>query len=179
MAFAGLSTWLVSPIGQKQAGPEKGASTLDRLQAGERPELPPFELKTADGRSWSSRDAKGEVILLSFWATWCAPCRHELPAFQRLQAEYGSKGFQVVTVHVDSDPESQEEAKKLWSELRLDFIPYIDFARQLAGTLDVQSLPTNVLVDRKGRVILATVGERDWLSSESRNLLVEALSEPI
>lgn len=110
---------------------------------------PDFALKTIQGKKIQLSDYKGKVVLLSFWATWCPPCRKEVPDFVRLQNEYGRQGFAVIAVAVgDSRQHVEDFVDRNGMALAVGLGDYK--LRQLYG--GVNSLPTNFLVGRDGRV---------------------------
>ena len=107
-------------------------------------------------------DFRGEVVVVNFWATWCAPCKKELPALQALSRRLGEEG-RVVAISVDRDPERVEE---FLAANRLDLPVFVDGPEGLARKLDLESLPYSYVLDRDGRVIFAGPGsgsgERGW-----------------
>jgi thiol-disulfide isomerase/thioredoxin len=128
-------------------------------------ELPPLELEDARGAKRSLADFRGKVVLLNVWATWCAPCREEMPALDRLQAELGGSAFQVVALSVDQ--QGPEVAQRFFKEIgvkSLDF--YIDRSARAAFQLDAPGLPVTLLIDRQGREIGRKLGAAKWDSPE-------------
>ena len=118
---------------------------------------PDFELKDVEGNLYHLSDAKGTVRLVDFWATWCAPCREEIPMFKDLHAAYGPKGFTLVGIAMDD--EGLEKVKPFVDDLKLPYLTLIgneDVADTFGG---VVGLPTKFLVDREGRIVDSWVGE--------------------
>jgi len=144
---------------------KKIADTLTKLsdQPGEsdysrdadRPLAPPFALKDLSGHPLSLSDYQGKVVLLDFWATWCAPCRSEIPAFIRLQSRYRNQGFQVIGVSVDSSP---RPVKKFYQDYMMNYPVAMcdDFTRRIYGGL--RGVPSTFLIGRDGRVYAKMVG---------------------
>ncbi|WP_292019022.1 TlpA disulfide reductase family protein [Maritimibacter sp. UBA3975] len=126
-----------------------------------------------EGNEVSLADYRGKVVLLNFWATWCAPCRHEMPMLDALQAEYGGDDFAVVTVATGRNKEMA--IKKFFEEVGVENLPILMDPKQgLAREMGVMGLPVTVLLDREGNEIARLMGDADW-SSESAMAIVSAL----
>jgi thiol-disulfide isomerase/thioredoxin len=112
------------------------------------------------GKELSLEDFRGRVVLLNLWATWCAPCRKEMPALDRLQMQLGGPGFEVVAVSIDRDPELVRE---FFREHGIESLAlYIDASGDITGTLRAIGIPTTLLVDREGREIWRMTGPAEW-----------------
>lgn len=119
-------------------------------------------------------DLQGQYILLNFWATWCAPCRHEMPALDALQGDLGSDNFRVVTVATGRNPEPA--LRRFFAEENIQNLPlYTDPRQQLAREMAVLGLPITVLIDPEGREIARLRGDAEW-NSESARAIVRALT---
>ena len=116
----------------------------------ERKAAPEFELKDADGKTVRLSDYKGKVVLLDFWATWCGPCKIEIPWFIEFERHYKDQGFAVVGVSMDE--EGWTVVKPFVSELAINYriLQGNDSTADLYG--GVNALPTTFLIDREGRV---------------------------
>ncbi|WP_223877717.1 TlpA family protein disulfide reductase [Histidinibacterium aquaticum] len=133
----------------------------------------PFE--AAGGGELTLGDFSGKIVLLNFWATWCAPCRHEMPALSTLQADYGGEDFEVVTVAAGRNP--QPAMERFFSEIDVDNLPlHRDPTQQFAREMGVLGLPVTVILDREGQEIARLQGGADW-ASDSARAIVEALLE--
>ncbi len=113
--------------------------------------LPGFNLEDAGGARYTNREIEGKVILLNFWATWCGPCRTEMPWFVEFQNRYKDKDFTVLAVSMDQ--EGWEVVRPFVEEQGLNFPVFIgddDFAGAFGG---VSVLPTTLIVDRTGKII--------------------------
>jgi thiol-disulfide isomerase/thioredoxin len=126
------------------------------------PEVRPvFTLLDADGNRRSSSEFEGRAVLFNFWATWCAPCRREIPLLNALQAEYADRGLQVVGIAVDT----AENVAAYQAELPLRYpslhgeLDAIEVGRRFG--LDLYGLPVSVFTDRQGRILGSHVGELD------------------
>ena len=128
-------------------------------------ELPPLAFEDAQGRKRSIADFRGKMVLMNVWATWCAPCREEMPALDRLQAELGGPGFQVVALSVDQ--QGPEIARRFYKEIGVKALEfYIDRSARAAFQLDAPGLPATLLIDRQGREIGRHVGAVKWDTPE-------------
>jgi peroxiredoxin len=110
---------------------------------------PDFTLKSAGGKSVRLSEHVGEVVFVNFWATWCGPCRDELPVLERLQRQYGKAGFVVLGVNMDEDANA---ARAMARRLDVTFPLLFDQDKQTAKRYDVASMPASFLVDRDGRL---------------------------
>ncbi|MEM9637630.1 MAG: TlpA disulfide reductase family protein, partial [Pseudomonadota bacterium] len=112
-------------------------------------------------------------ILLNFWATWCAPCRKEMPQLSELQADFGGETFEVVTIATGRN--SPEGIKKFFAEIGVDNLPRHQDPRQsLASQMGIFGLPITVLIDPEGREIARLRGDADW-SSDSAKAVIAAV----
>jgi len=137
-----------------ERAPSAEASTLK--PAKERKEAPEFSLKDIDGRTVKLSDYKGRVVLLNFWATWCGPCKIEIPWFVEFEQQLKHKGFAVLGVAMDED--GWEVVKPFLAELKVNYRTLMgnDSIAQLYGGVD--SLPTSFLIDREGKIASIHVG---------------------
>ena len=125
------------------------------------------ELRFVDerGLAHSLADFRGKVVLLNVWATWCEPCRQEMPALDRLQARLGGARFQVLAVSVDQ--QGAPIARKFYDEVAIKALPlYVDPTAKAAFALDAPGLPVTLLVDRNGREIGRHLGAVKWDAPE-------------
>jgi cytochrome c biogenesis protein CcmG/thiol:disulfide interchange protein DsbE len=122
----------------------------------ERHDAPDFALKDADGRTVRLSDYRGKVVLLDFWATWCGPCKIEIPWFMELERQNKDRGFAVLGVSMDD--EGWEVVKPFLSDLGVNYRVVIgnDTTSQLYGGID--ALPTTFLIDRTGKIAAVHVG---------------------
>ena len=131
----------------------------------ERREAPDFALKDADGRSVRLSDYKGKVVLLNFWATWCGPCKIEIPWFIDFETKLKDKGFAVLGVSMDED--GWDVIRPFLTDLGVNYRTLLGtdmVAQQYGG---VEALPTSFIIDRQGRIASTHVGlvsRRDYES---------------
>ena len=118
-------------------------------------------------------DYEGKVVLVNFWATWCAPCRKEMPALAELQREFGGEHFEVLTIATGRN--SPEGIKKFFAEIGVDNLPrHQDPKQALAAQMGIFGLPISVILDAEGREIARLRGDADW-SSDSAKAVIKAL----
>lgn len=116
---------------------------------------------------------EGKIVLLNFWATWCAPCRHEMPMLSELQSQLGGDAFEVVTVATGRN--MVPAMKKFFEEIGVDNLPlHRDPKQKLARDMAVLGLPATVIIDANGKEIARLQGDADW-SSENARAIVGAL----
>jgi thiol-disulfide isomerase/thioredoxin len=128
------------------------------------------------GRSRSLADFKGKVVLLNIWATWCVPCRKEMPALDRLQGVLGGSDFEVVPLSIDRG--GRETVRTFFSEIGVrNLAMYIDVSGQALRSLGVIGLPTTLVVDRAGQEIGRIIGPAEWDSPEIADVLRPIISK--
>lgn len=126
-----------------------------------------------DGGKQSLEAYEGKYILLNFWATWCAPCRKEMPQLSELQAELGGDDFEVVTIATGRN--SPAGIKKFFEETGISNLPrHQDPKQTLASQMGIFGLPITVLIDPEGREIARLRGDADW-SSDSAKAIIKAV----
>lgn len=132
----------------------------------------PFEDET--GTEHSLADYRGKVVLVNFWATWCAPCREEMPSLERLQAEKGGEDFAVVTIASGRNP--LPAIKKFFEEIGVESLPILLDPRQtVAREMGVLSMPVTVLLDRDGNEIARLLGGAEWDTPEAMAVIDRAI----
>ncbi len=128
---------------------------------------PDFKLKTLDGKEVSLSDYRGKVVLINFWATWCPPCREEMPLFKRVYERYKNKGFEILAVSTDT---SVDPVKKFVKEYRLDFPVLLD-TDNISSLYGIQGLPTSFLIDREGKIVKVRLGKYKEIESDLKKVL--------
>lgn len=137
--------------------------------------VPEIQFATADGDQKQISDFHGKVILLNFWATWCAPCRVEMPMLSELQSVLGGDNFEVVTIATGRN--APGALKRFFEKAGIDNLPrHRDIKQQLARKMGVLGLPITVIINRKGAEIARLRGDADW-SSDSAKAILTALIE--
>lgn len=138
------------------------ALRVTRIHAGQ--PVAAFDLQGLDGGTVRSKELAGKVVLLNFWATWCGPCKEEMPSLARLQSQFDPTQFQVVTITTDRHPQG---IKQFLQHLGIDLPVLFDEREDVSRSFMVRGLPTTVLLTQDGRAIGRAVGPRAWDSDES------------
>ena len=110
---------------------------------------PDFALKSAEGSNLRLSEYRGEVVLINFWATWCGPCRQEMPLLNDLYQRYERVGFKLLGVNIDDD---SRRAQAMAKELGVSFPVLFDENKEVSRLYQVEAMPVTVLVDREGTV---------------------------
>lgn len=146
---------------------ESGGSLT--LLARPRP-VPVVGFVNGDGKPMTSADFHGRTVLLNIWATWCVPCREEIPTLDRLEQKLGGPNFEVVALSIDR--QGREVVTQFYRELGIKALRlYLDQSAKAIGPLEVVGLPTTLLIDRNGYEIGRKIGPAQWDSAENVELI--------
>ncbi|MBI4573554.1 MAG: TlpA family protein disulfide reductase [candidate division NC10 bacterium] len=148
------------------------ALDLAGYPAGEKP--PEFSGRTPEGQTVSLARLRGRVVLLNFWATWCLPCKEEMPMFQKLLRDFAPQGLTVMGVNVR---EGTSEIREYARELSLTFPLVLDANGKIQVLYGVIGLPTTFLIGRDGMAVARAIGPRDWGGPQARALIQALLEE--
>ncbi len=134
---------------------------------------PTFELPDINGKKVSLADFKGKVVLINFWATWCGPCKAEMPSLNNLYAAFKNEGFVVLAVSIDP---SEKPVRSFVAEKGLTFPVLMDPEKEVYfDQYAAFAMPTSFLIDRKGMIAEKFIGERVWDSQEIKDKVVSVL----
>lgn len=136
---------------QAQPSPEPASASTNVGDA-----MPAYTAKTLDGAPYDIASEKGNVVLLNVWATWCGPCRFEIPELQKMHDELSARGFKVVGVSVDEG--DAKEVKDFIASQKMTYPVVHDPDGRIANLLATTVLPTSVLIDRHGKIVWREVG---------------------
>jgi thiol-disulfide isomerase/thioredoxin len=138
---------------------------------------PDFTLEDMDGESYKLHDYRGKVVLVNFWATWCPPCRKEMPALEALYKKLGGDSFAVLAVNQWEDP---DHVFAYTGELNVfpTFPILFDPESKVSADYGVKGLPTSFLIDKKGRLAYRAVGGRDFDHPEVEKLIRSLQVQP-
>lgn len=131
----------------------------------------PFTFVDGSGRRLGLADFRGRVVVLNFWATWCAPCIKEMPSLDALAAAMKGRPFKLIALN--EDRQGEIVARPFLEKLGLANLPlYLDPGGEVQRALDVRALPTTIVFDPRGREVGRLVGPADWASPEARELVL-------
>ncbi len=134
---------------------------------------PAFTLPDLSGKQVSLHDYRGKVVFLNFWATWCIPCREEMPAFEELHQTFQAQGLVFLAVNLREGP---DRVKAFVGEQHLSFPVLLDQSGSVFRSYAGFGLPNTYVISREGRLLARGVGRRDWASIEAKELIRELLS---
>ena len=144
----------------------------------ERPEKkilgPDFTLEDLSEKRVSLKSLRGKVVFLNFWATWCIPCREEMPTMEKLHKEFKNRGLEVVAVNIKED---KKDVRKFVEELGLTFTILLDKSGNTSEEYGAWSIPLSYFINRNGEFVGKVNGYRKWDSQEARALFLGLLNE--
>jgi len=138
---------------------EDDFTRLKVSRAGEGTPVPAFELTTINGKTVELTSLRGKVIVLNFWATWCGPCKEEMPALDRLSRRFDPADVAVLTITAEHE---DTRIKQFMNQLNSSLPVLLDTQRDVATALMVRGLPTTIFVAKNGTVVGRAVGPREW-----------------
>jgi len=149
--------------GSKDAAKEEAPGTWVALKKGK--EAKPFTLKDLEGRDVSLSDYSGKIVFLNFWATWCPPCRKEMPSMEALQKKLGSEDFIILAVATDR--KGADLVRPFVEEKKLSIKVLIDDRSDVSDAYGVIALPTTYIIGRDGIIIELVRGGAEWDDAET------------
>ena len=129
---------------------------------------PDFTLPDLDGNQVSLHAYKGKLIFLNFWATWCIPCREEMPVMEQLHRTFQPQGLAILAVDLKESP---DKVKAFFDQHRLSYTALLDASGSVFRDYQVMGLPTTYLIGRDGTLLARGVGGRDWTRTEGKDLI--------
>jgi peroxiredoxin len=157
---------IMTRVGSEVAPVEVGATA---------PEFKAVDLASGDSISLRQR-YHGKVTLVNIWATWCVPCRTEMPAMQHLYTELAPDGFAIAAVSIDEG--SPDDVRKFGQDLELTFDLLHDRSGRIQQLYQTTGVPESFLLDRNGVIVKRVIGAHDWNSPANRALVERLLAEP-
>lgn len=156
-------------------GKRGAATTPAQTATGIEPGLimPAYEAVNLDGSKFDLASRRKNVVLLNLWATWCGPCRYEIPELQRIHDTYAKRGFEVVGVSVDEG--AAELIQQFATENKMTYPLVHDPEGKIANILEASVLPTSIMIDRDGRIIWKKVGAILENDEELKSAIEKAL----
>jgi len=181
MAAAGAALVVVALLAGLTEGPrasvahatgiDEAARELDLIRPARPKQASDFSVSLLGGQTLELKGQRGKPMLINFWATWCAPCRDEMPAMERLYLKHRERGFMLLAVSVDTDAAL---VKPFLEKYRLTFPVALDAKMDLANTYGVRALPASFLIDRNGYLTALALGPRAW-DNRAAHALIEAM----
>ncbi len=135
------------------------------------------DIANSDGAVKSLSDYRGKVILLNIWATWCEPCRREMPSMQAVHQDLESKGLAIVAVSVD-DPDAMPVIRQFVDDYGLTFDVLHDQTELFRAVYRYVGVPETYIIDRSGVIRRKMISDHDWNSAENRRFIESLLAEP-
>lgn len=135
---------------------------------------PDFTLKSNSGENVRLAELRGKVVMLNFWASWCGPCRQEMPLLDGIYKRYNPAGFEYLGINVEED---NADAKKLIKELGVSFPILFDPESKASKLYDVEAMPTTVLIDKKGEIRYVNRGYKPGDENKYRDEIRELIRE--
>ncbi|SMX43080.1 TlpA family protein disulfide reductase [Octadecabacter ascidiaceicola] len=177
----GAGLYLASERGESPAVVQQDFTALEALRTGDMMKLQfgadrgsDVVFTHEDGSDLTLAAFEGQYVLLNFWATWCAPCRKEMPHLSELQDEFGGDDFQVVTVATGLNQRPAME--RFLDEIGVDNLPlHTDNNSALARDMGVVGLPVTLIMDPQGQEVARLIGDADWASESAKTILRELL----
>jgi thiol-disulfide isomerase/thioredoxin len=147
---------------------------IEGVEVGKRaPDYHTIRLGTSDSVSLRG-EAQGKVTLVNIWATWCIPCRTEMPALQQLFKDLGPKGLRIIAVSID-DGASQKDVQLFVNDLGLTFEVLHDKSGDIQRVYQTTGVPESFLLDKNGVIVKKVIGEHPWSSPSNQRIVVELL----
>jgi thiol-disulfide isomerase/thioredoxin len=158
--------FVIGVLALVSAVPARAQDAPQNLVLNEAPRpVPDVHFQDASGKSLGLSDFRGKVVVLNLWATWCIPCRKEMPTLDRLQEQLGGPKFEVVPLSIDRA--GRKAVDPFFREVGVAHLAkYLDTGGEAAGRLGVLGLPTTLLIDPEGRELGRLVGPAKWDSAE-------------
>ena len=153
LALAGIVALIVA------GGPVVAKDPQTLTPVPERPPAPDFNLKDPDGNPVRLADFQGKPLIINFWATWCPPCREEMPSMQRAHEILSGEGIGLIAINVGEDGET---VARFAETTQVTFPLPMDEASSVVTGYPVRGLPTTFVVDAQGRLAYVATGEREW-----------------
>ncbi len=135
---------------------------------------PDFTLKSNQGKNIRLSELKGEIVLVNFWASWCGPCRKELPAFEKLYQKYKPLGVTILAVNVDDDPAKADE---LLAEVNISFPVLYDTDQKISELYKVSAMPSTYFINRDGELVNTHRSFKDGDEKKYKKLIKELIRQ--
>lgn len=152
-----------------------GTAQARDLQAYKGGTTPPLVLKDLSGKTHDLKQYRGKVVLINFWATWCPPCRAEMPSMQRLKAKMAGKPFVILAVDMG---ETEGEVRAYIRQIKTDFTVLLDKDGRALKAWKVFAFPTSYVVDAQGKIRYGLYGASEWDAADKVEKITQLLPPP-
>jgi len=179
-----LALYLLAPLSfaegffHRKKGPPSATEDYFQKLGIEKPEkrivAPDFTLEDLSGKPWRLKELRGKVVFLNFWATWCIPCRQEMPTMEKLHREFKGHGLEVVAINFR---ESRKEVRNFFDELGLTFTALLDKDGKVSEEYGAWSIPLSYFINRNGEFAGKVAGYRKWDSADAQAFFKWLLNE--
>ena len=169
--FALLFVLLVSPPAHTEG--DELFSKIGIQSMKDKRKAPDCSLEALNGERIQLKALKGKMIFLNFWATWCGPCKAEMPSMEALHQKFKGKDFVFLTVAVDYG--GAKRVREFIEKQRYQFPVFVDPAGKTLDLFEINKIPSTLIIDKKGRIIGRAIGPRNWNSPEVVSLLNQTL----
>ncbi|WP_171005525.1 TlpA disulfide reductase family protein [Bacillus sp. E(2018)] len=162
LLFAGLiGLAFYTAIDKKEEQPtEVKEEENTGLQRGDT--APAFSLRTLEGKQVDLKDYRGQKVIVNFWATWCPPCREEMPEMEKFYKDYKNKGVEILAVNLEYSETNTEKVSKFVKEYNLSFPIPLDEKNTIGKQFRAVSIPTSYFIDEKGLIKNSHIGPMDY-----------------
>jgi peroxiredoxin len=137
-------------------------------------EAPDFTLPSNSGENLRLAELRGSVVMLNFWASWCGPCRQEMPLLDAMSQRYSAAGFVLLGIDVEED---NTDAKKIVKDLKISYPILFDTENKVSKLYSVETMPTTVMVDKKGKIRFINHGYKPGDENKYRDQIRELIKE--
>jgi peroxiredoxin len=151
---------------------DEAVRELDLIKPARQKLADAFTLPLEGGGTFRLADQRGKVVFVNFWATWCPPCREEMPAMERLYQQHKDQGLTMLAISIDADPKA---VGPFLTEHKLSFPVGLDPKMEVANGYGVRALPSTFIVDRDGNMAALAIGPRVW-DNDAAHSLIEGLA---
>ncbi len=156
-------------------GQERGLYSKIGIQSVKKTKTPDFSLEGVNNKTVRLSALKGNVIFLNFWASWCGPCKDEMPSMEALYQRYKERDLVLLAISVDEG--SSEPTRKFIQKNRYHFPVLLDPAGKTLDLFEIDKIPATVIIDKKGRMIGRAIGPRDWSRPEFFSMIDQMLDD--
>jgi len=166
-AVGGGSAAALKPRAGRVIPVDTAFKELDLIRPSRQKLADDFTLATPKGQKVKLSDYRGKLVFMNFWATWCPPCREEMPAMQRLWEQQKDNGLVILAISLDADPGVVPTYVKTHG---FTFTVLVDPKMEIANTYGVRGLPASFIIDRQGNMAAYAIGPRNWDNDASQSL---------